>query len=71
MKDILDQLRSSGWLVGAHNDYRIGSVQHTFWLITHPTGGFLKEEGLTDMECLERLASRAREYELRRLRGYA
>ncbi len=50
-----DDLRAAGWSVGIHNDYRLKGVPHTFWLLTHPTGRFLKGEGRTDAEALDQI----------------
>ena len=55
----LARLRAAGWTVGVHNDYRLGGVAHTFWLMTHTDGTFMREEGTTDAGALIRLAERA------------
>ncbi len=52
---LLGRLRAGGWTVGVHNDYRLGGVAHTFWLMTHPDGTFLKGEGATDAEALAKV----------------
>jgi hypothetical protein len=44
----LRALRSDGWIVAVHNDYRLNGEAHTFWLFTHPSGRWLKGEGRTD-----------------------
>lgn len=44
----LRALRSDGWTVAVHNDYRLNGEPHTFWLFTHPSGRWLKGEGRTD-----------------------
>lgn len=49
---VLAQIRSAGWYVGVHNDYRLGSERFTFWLFTHETGRYVKGEGHTDVEAL-------------------
>ena len=52
LEDLLHRLRSAGWMVAAHNDYRLSGVAHTFWLFTHVDGRYLKGEGRTDVEAL-------------------
>lgn len=47
-----DDLRAEGWTVAVHNDYRLNGVPHTFWLLTHPDGRYVKGEGRTDAEAL-------------------
>jgi len=51
--DRLVELRRAGWSVAVHNDYRQGGAQMTFWLLTHPSGRWVKGEGLTDEHALE------------------
>jgi hypothetical protein len=55
----LDVLRASGWAVAVHNDYRLNGNRHTFWLLTHPSGRYVKGEGPTDEvaldECLKQI----------------
>lgn len=63
----LEILRSQGWVVAAHNDYRLNGEMFTFWLFTHPDGIWCKGEGSTDTEALEGLPARA--YELLRKYG--
>lgn len=48
----LAELRSQGWAVAVHNDYRQGGDARTFWLFTHPDGRWLKGEGRTDAEAI-------------------
>lgn len=50
---ILDQIRSFGWDVAVHNDYKLDGEQYTFWLFTHPDGSWVKGEGKTDNEALK------------------
>ncbi len=50
-----DDLRAKGWTVSSHNDYRLKGVPHTFWLLTHPSGRWLKGEGRTDAEALDQI----------------
>lgn len=38
--------------MAVHNDYRLNGVPHTFWLLTHPDGRYVKGEGRTDAEAL-------------------
>lgn len=52
----LDELRSAGWVVAIHNDYRQNGKLYTFWLMTHPNGQYLKGEGKTDCEALLQIA---------------
>lgn len=33
-RDIVERLRSEGWSVAVHNDYRLNGEPHTFWLFT-------------------------------------
>lgn len=54
-----DDLRAEGWSVAVHNDYRVGNVRQTFWLLTHPSGRWVKGEGLTDEEALDQCRSLA------------
>lgn len=41
----VDRLRSEGWSVAVHNDYRLAGERMTFWLFTHPDGRWIKGEG--------------------------
>ena len=52
LSEMLRKIREAGWSVAVHNDYRQGGVPHTFWLFTHPTGGWLKGEGRTDEQAV-------------------
>lgn len=56
----LSALRDAGWRVACHNDYRQGGEDHTFWLLTHPSGIFVKGEGPTDMDALMQCDEAAR-----------
>ena len=49
---MLAALRAEGWMVAVHNDYRQRGKLHTFWLFTHPSGRYIKGEGLTDDEAV-------------------
>lgn len=49
----LGELRSFGWRVAVHNDYRQDGKLMTFWLFTHPNGFWIKGEGETDATALE------------------
>lgn len=51
--EILEGLRSKGWAVAVHNDYHLNGEPHTFWLLTHPSGRFVKGEGRTDLDALK------------------
>lgn len=48
---IADKLRSRGWMVGVHNDYRLHGEFHTFWLFTKGDR-CVKGEGRSDEEAL-------------------
>ena len=50
--DGLGRLRGAGWVVAVHNDYRLDGEPHTFWLLTHPDGRYVKGEGRTDAAAL-------------------
>ena len=51
MRNYLTRLRSDGWSVAVHNDYRQDGEPHTFWLLTRD-GRAVKGEGRTDEEAL-------------------
>jgi len=59
MNEILRRIRSLGWMVGAHNDYRINGKYMTYWMFTHSEGIYVKGEAETDesalTECLEKV----------------
>ena len=48
-------IRKAGWSVGIHNDYFIKGKFHTFWLFTNKKGRFLKGEGTSDREALNKV----------------
>ncbi len=52
---VLENLRNAGWVVAIHNDYHQNGELHTFWLMTHPNGNYLKGEGKTDCEALSQI----------------
>lgn len=54
---VLADLRRAGWSVAVHNDYRLNGEAHTFWLMTHPNGRWIKGEGRTDAEALDALSA--------------
>lgn len=54
MERLLALIRSKGWAVAAHNDYRQDGKRYTFWLFTKGTRA-LKGEGLTDLEALRQV----------------
>lgn len=60
MVEKLRYLRSLGWAVAVHNDYKMKGTAMTFWLFTHASGRFIKGEGATDDvaldECLKQLS---------------
>jgi hypothetical protein len=48
--DALRRMRSEGWTVAVHNDYRQNGQPMTFWLFTNEANGtFVKGEGPTDL----------------------
>jgi hypothetical protein len=49
-----DDLRTLGWTVAVHNDYRQDGMPHTFWLLTKD-GRAVKGEGRTDAEALDQI----------------
>jgi hypothetical protein len=49
---LLSELRAKGWAVAVHNDYRLGGVDHTFWLFTRGEVA-VKGEGTSDLEALK------------------
>ena len=53
-------IRKSDWSVGIHNDYYVKGKFHTFWLFTHPSGKFVKGEGRTDREALDKVRDKLR-----------
>lgn len=55
MLERLERLRGDGWMVAAHNDYTHGGESFTFWLLTRGREEFVKGEGRTDAEALERI----------------
>ncbi len=52
-------LRSEGWAVAVHNDYRLNGEPHTFWLFTKGERA-LKGEGRTDAEALAQALARCK-----------
>jgi hypothetical protein len=55
----LARLRSLGWSVAVHNDYKINGLPMTFWLLTHPSGRWVKGEAASDEEALEECLANA------------
>ena len=55
----LEILRSQGWTVAVHNDYRLNGAPATFWLFTHQDDFWIKGEGPTDEAALAGLPARA------------
>lgn len=49
-----NDIRSAGWAVAVHNDYRLYGEPHTFWLFTHGDKA-VKGEGRTDAEALNQV----------------
>lgn len=54
----LAHLRSIGWSVAVHNDYRLDGAKYTFWLMTRGETA-LKGEGETDAIALAQILLRA------------
>lgn len=55
LEKMLLALRSGGWTVAVHNDYRLDGETFTFWLFTHgDLGVFIKGEGRTDEEAVRK-----------------
>jgi hypothetical protein len=50
-----DDIRKKGWVVGIHNDYFLKGKFHTFWLFTNKSGRFLKGEGTSDAQALNKV----------------
>ena len=48
----LTRLRSLGWSVAVHNDYKINGLPMTFWLFTHSNGRWVKGEATSDQEAV-------------------
>ena len=57
------EMFAAGWMVGVHNDYRLGGVFHTFWLFTHPSGHYVKGEGKTYRKALAEAVAAKRQLE--------
>jgi hypothetical protein len=62
---LLNKIRSSGWVVAIHNDYKQNGFDMTFWLFTKPNessigrmmqGCYVKGEGDNDYEALYQVA---------------
>jgi hypothetical protein len=47
-------IRSHGWMVAVHNDYRLHGVLHTFWLFTKCSHA-VKGEGKSDRIALNQI----------------
>lgn len=67
----LNWLRSRGWMVAVHNDYRQDGRDHTFWLFTHPSGRWVKGEGDTDELALAQCRGAADAVDLHLAQGMA
>ena len=55
MASVLADLRTDGWTVAVHNDYRLNGEAHTFWLFTKGERA-IKGEGRTDFDALRQVA---------------
>ena len=68
IEQTLALLRGNGWMVAVHNDYVLNGKAMTFWLFTHSEAGrFIKGEGVTDAEALERCVDSVKALKLRGL----
>lgn len=47
-ENVLEELRSDGWMVAIHNDYWHDGKPHTFWLMTNRDGRYFKGESSMD-----------------------
>lgn len=56
-QSVADDIRSQGWSVAVHNDYRQGGLFYTFWLFTKD-GQCIRGEGRTDAEALNFIRSK-------------
>lgn len=54
---LLSEIRSKGWRVAIHNDYRLNMEFYTFWLFTKGEKA-IKGEGTTDLEALQQVRDR-------------
>lgn len=57
-----DDIRKAGWSVAIHNDYFVDEKFHTFWLFTHQNGRFLKGEGSSDKEALDKVRAQLKKF---------
>ena len=53
VEEILVALRTAGWVVAIHNDYRLSGELMTFWLFTRGDRRWIKGEGMDDEQALE------------------
>ena len=49
-----DDIRAAGWRVAVHNDYKLDCTPCAFWLFTHSDGRWIKGEGYSDAEALNK-----------------
>ena len=56
----LTKLRDHKWSIAIHNDYYLSGKFYTFYLVAHPSGVWLKGEGESDVEALEKIFSMAK-----------
>lgn len=54
---LLQKLRGQGLTVAVHNDYKLGGVAYTFWLMVDRTGMSYKGEAVTDIDALLQIDS--------------
>lgn len=66
----LNTLRSRGWMVAAHNDYRQSGGTYTFYLLTHGSGRWVKGEGRTDEDALDECVKQIDRFSLEKPIGY-
>lgn len=57
--ELIERLRAADWSVACHNDYRLNGQRMTFWLLTHPSGRWVKGEGPTDEAALAEAEAQA------------
>lgn len=60
MTFLLETIRNLGWMVAVHNDYTTDGTFHTFWLFTNSDGMYVKGEGQTDDQALQKCLDQIR-----------
>lgn len=59
-----DDLRSQGWTVAVHRDFRLRGEPMTFWLLTNDRGQYVKGEGASDRAALDEIRKKLSERSL-------